>query len=104
MITHYQISHINENDRWIFVSAEETDCLDAAPFIKLVKVAVANVGGEITLAGYCQYRISNLPLDILFQWDDLFGIVVVFGSETKKNEAVSFLKHLFQQMEKGVPL
>ena len=37
-----------------------------------------------------QYKIENLELEMAFQWDDLFGIVVIYNEN--KEDVLEFLK------------
>lgn len=87
----YNITSINDADGWIFISGdnsfEEPDA-----FVALVKEISTSVNGKIIPVGHTQYRISNIPYDLLFQWDDLFGIVVINGNVTETEDVLRFLK------------
>lgn len=88
----YQIININDIDGWIFISADDSfETPDA--FVSLVKAISSSVGGEISPAGWMQYKISNLPFDLVFQWDDLFGIVIINNNQLLKDDVLCFLKN-----------
>lgn len=78
----YQVKDISEKDRWIYISSDDDD-MEPDAFILLVKTIQKAVGGKISSAGELRYKISNLPCDIVFQWDDVFGIVIDYGDEDK---------------------
>lgn len=87
----YRISNINDSDGWIFISA--TDSFDEpTAFVEMVKKIAESVNGKISSVGNTQYRITNIPYDLIFQWDDLFGIVVINGNIADKHNVLSFLK------------
>ncbi|MBQ8210087.1 MAG: hypothetical protein IJZ35_05855 [Clostridia bacterium] len=81
----YYVSYIAKNDKWIFVQCNEEDSiLDYEPFDALVKSIAKKwnnnqYDGNITSIGNTQYKIKNDPMDLIYQWDDLFGIVLIFS-------------------------
>lgn len=87
----YKIKHISDSDGWIFISAtnsfEEPDA-----FVEMVKMIADGVKGKITSVGDTQYRISNVPYDLVFQWDDLFGIVMINENPENKHSVLAFLE------------
>lgn len=92
MSRQHEIIHIDKNERWIFLSDESFGPCDSEPFVSLLQSIATQTSGRITAVGNVQYRISNLPIDLIFQWDDLFGTVVIYGETHSPNEAVSFLE------------
>ena len=87
----YHISRVNDADGWIFISA--TDSFEEpTAFVEMVKKIAESVNGKISSVGDTQYRIANVPHDLIFQWDDLFGIVVINGNTADKDNVLSFLK------------
>lgn len=95
----YQISHINPKDRWIFISST-SDFYTPDAFIHLLKSAVSYHGSSITEVGYCQYHISNLNFELIFQWDDLFGIVVIYPENSNLEHIISFINQLIDYARK----
>lgn len=87
----YHVSSVNDTDGWIFISA--TDSFDEpTAFVEMVKKIAESVNGKISSVGDTQYQITNIPHDIIFQLDDLFGIVVINGNLADKENVLSFLK------------
>ncbi len=88
----YQIISISDTDGWIFISADDSlENPDA--FVSLVKAVKESVNGEISSVGWMRYKISNIPFDLVFQWDDLFGIVIINNNQTEKEDVLHFLKN-----------
>lgn len=42
-----------------------------------------------------QYRITNDKFDLIYQWDDLFGIVILYKDSDKVEEVISYLENVF---------
>ena len=85
----YRIFYIDHSDGWIFINdSQNTEPLDAFP--KMVKRIATAVQGKIINVGYLQYRITNIPVDLIFQCDDCFGIVVI-SSPQNIAQALKFL-------------
>ena len=42
-----------------------------------------------------QYRISNDKFDLIYQWDDLFGIVILYKDSDKVEEVITDLENFF---------
>ena len=80
----YSISRVSEN-KWIYIECiEEDSALEHAPFVELVKTIAMkwNNGlwqGHISQEGQMRYRIENDPLNLVYQWDDLYGIVLEYA-------------------------
>lgn len=87
----YRISNINDSDGWIFISAPDSFDEPTA-FVQMVRMIADAVNGKISSVGDTQYRITNIPHDLIFQWDDLFGIVVINGNTADKHNVLTFLK------------
>lgn len=87
----YKISHVNEKDRWIFISLNE-DYKEPDAFIGLVKDIAEQSNGKIIDVGYCKYKISNQPYDMVFQWDDLFGIVIEYKNTNDKMNVLNYIQ------------
>ena len=86
----YKIWNTDNTTGWIYISADDSFKKPDA-FAALVKTIAASQNGKITPVGDMQYRITNLPHDLVFQWDDLLGIVVINNRPTEKEEVLHFL-------------
>ena len=87
----YSIMNINEKDGWIFIGCEGGDQYEEyEPFVNFVKTINKDFSGKIIEVGEMRYKIENLEPDMVFQWDDLFGIVVEY--KNNKDEVLEFLK------------
>jgi hypothetical protein len=77
----YKIIDVNEQSKWILLKCNEEDSIsEYEPFIELVKsIAQKWNDGEweekITSVGDMRYKVKNDPVNLTYQWDDLFGIV-----------------------------
>lgn len=89
----YRITRINDDEGWIFISSEDS-YESAESFVIMVKMIAQAVNGKISSAGETQYRISNISYDLIFQWDDLFGIVVIFKDAHEKHGVLKFLDNI----------
>lgn len=89
----YKILDI-KGDYWIFLHCDEDDLDYSDAFIELVKRAQKILGGKIIDLGDMRYRIEGDSLNLIFQWDTLFGIVVEYPKTVLLEEAVQFLKNI----------
>ena len=93
----YRISRISENDRWIHIECNEEDSiLKYEPFAELVKAITKKWNnnefqGNIISTGKMQYRINNDPYNLIYQWDDLFGIVIDYINVSDLKRLKTFL-------------
>ena len=92
MAYQYRIWSINDSERWIYIRSDDSnDCEDPDSFIYLVKAIQKDVGGDVVEVGASQYMVSGEKLGLVYQWDGVFGITVVYPSNTTKERAVAFL-------------
>lgn len=68
---------------------------EADVFIHLVKAISERNGGNIINVGEMQYRISNDKFDLIYQWGDLFGIVILYKDSDKIEEVIADLENVF---------
>lgn len=88
----YRIYNINEECRWIYIDCNDEFCLEEPDsFVNLVKTIQKDIGGNIENVGDIQYIITNDKLNLVYRWDDLFGIVVIYPKITDKDQALKFL-------------
>lgn len=91
----YKITRINEKERWIFLYADKWDCEETDSFVYLVKKIQEDLHGNIIDKGMTNYSIDNDPLQLIFQWDSLFGITVIYPANVNKDTVVAFLEKYF---------
>lgn len=89
---HYKISLVDENSCWIFLSCDEYDIEEPDSFVELVKRIAKNISGKIIDLGDIRYRIEGEELNLIFQWDSCFGMVVEYSDNVSKEKVVQFLK------------
>ena len=92
-------------DRWVYVYGE-CSIYDPDEFVELVKEYQKRLSGKIKHASeHTQYYIDNDPLRLVFQWDSLFGIVVIVPRSTNMDVAKTTLREIcdvINQRESGV--
>ena len=78
----YKITDISETDKWIYISCNEEDSVyESEPFVEVVKLIAKKWNdnewqGHISSVGEMRYKVKNDPINLVYQWDDLFGIVL----------------------------
>ncbi len=93
----YSISSISKSDKWIYVKCNEDDSFfEYEPFVALLKSIAQkwNNGewqGMVFPAGETRYMIKNDPLNLVYQWDDLFGIIFEYKDNTNLDDVKSFI-------------
>ena len=103
----YEISRISEGDQWVHLECREADsCYEPEPFMELVQAVAKkwNGGiwkGNILPAGEMRFQVKNDPLNLVYQWDDLFGIVLEYTQQPE--EVIQFLCANYGIEEKRVP-
>ena len=87
----YSVANINEKDGWIFMDCNNGEQYeDYVPFVNFIKIINKDYSGKIIEVGEMRYKIEGLEPDMIFQWDDLFGIVVIYNDN--KEEVLDFLR------------
>ena len=93
----YKITDISETDKWIYISCNEEDSVyESEPFVEVVKLIAKKWNdnewqGHISSVGEMRYKVKNDPIDLVYQWDDLFGIVFEYKNSTNLDDVKSFL-------------
>ncbi len=93
----YKITYVSKTDKWIFINCKEEDSmLESEPFVELVKSIAKKWNdnewqGNISSVGDVRYMVRNDPIDLIYQWDDLFGIVFEYKNRTSLDDVKSFL-------------
>ena len=88
----YKILYISEDSRWIHLRCNEYDIDEPDSFIELVKRVQKILDGKIIDLGNTRYCFEEEKMNLIFQWDTLFGIVVEYPENISLKEAVQFLK------------
>lgn len=92
----YKIKRIDKTNKWIYVEDMYSLYNEADAFIHLIKAVSERNGGNIINVGEMQYRITNDKFDLIYQWDDLFGIVILYKDSDKVEEVISYLENVFR--------
>ena len=88
----FKIIHINQDDCWIYISAEGFDIEESEPFEILLEFVAKVHNGNIRSVGDVRFIIDTDELELIYQWDDLYGIVVDYSSKDRFEKAETFLK------------
>lgn len=91
----YKIKHIDKTNKWIYVEDMYSLYNEADAFIHLIKAVSKRNGGNIINVGEMQYRISNDKFNLIYQWDDLFGIVILYKDSEIVEEVIAYLENIF---------
>ena len=93
----YKIGNVSETDKWIYVKCIEENSVDESEsFVELLKtIAIkwnnSEWNGKISSVGNMRYKVENDPIDLVYQWDDLFGIVFEYKDNTNLDAVKSFI-------------
>lgn len=89
----YEIITELDNGEWIFITYEDWD--EPEGFVHLVKKIQSSCNGKIVNVGWMRYKIIGAELDLVYQFDDLFGMVVEYPKDCEKEKVIEFLKKFF---------
>lgn len=95
----YKITSIDEKERWIFLQADEWDLEEPDSFVYLLKKICSYVSGEVVDIGDDRYRVKNDPCNLVYQWDSLFGIAIIYPRSVAKNRVIEFLEFVLNKEE-----
>ena len=93
----YMITHVSETDKWIYIKCNEEDSVNKSEtFIEMVKLIAKMWNdnewqGYISSVGEMRYKVKNDPVDLVYQWDDLFGIVFDYSNATTLDDVKYFI-------------
>lgn len=99
----YSIGHINAEEYWIYIEDkdgsgwgklardpwEDDNKSGALEFIIRVK---DKTGWDIEEVSEWQYRFKQDKLEIIYQWDDLFGFVILYKNQATLNKTLEFIE------------
>lgn len=91
----YKINMITEEDGWIVI---DTNGWGSEP-VRLLAQSIADEMGKEMFQPYegdAQFMIKGDPYKLLFQYDDLFGTVVILDKLEDKDEVVALLERHFK--------
>jgi len=87
---HYKITRISEEEQWIFISSDDKwDREEPDSFICLLQRIKQAMNSEIIALGDTRYKFTNDSLNLIFQWDSLFGITVEYRNKVKTIQFLS---------------
>ena len=98
----YYIRHIDKKNRWIYIDDKDKsgwgdrlfDWSDyegySGPVEFILRIKEANQW-FVDKAGDVQYRFEQDNIGMVFQWDDLFGFVVIVRNRNRVDEVIEFL-------------
>ncbi len=94
----YKINMITEDDGWI---ALDTNGWGSEPVRLLVASVAEEMGKEVVqpYEGDAQYLIKGDPYKLIFQYDDIFGTVVILNDKKDKDEVVALLQRHFEKLK-----
>lgn len=93
----YKIGTITE-DGWISL---ETSGWGSEPIRALAQAYQEEIGGELfqPYLGDAQYMVKGDPLRLSFQYDDMFGPVVIMNDIKDKDKVIEILINLFRKLK-----
>lgn len=96
----YKINMITREDGWIAI---DTDGWGSEPIRALVASVAGELGGEVVqpYEGDAQFLIKGDPYKLLFQYDDVFGTVVILNDMKDKDEVVALLERHFARLKEA---
>lgn len=79
MSYNFKVWNVDEKSRWIFIKSDCAEGEDIDMFIYFLNYIKDNCNGRISEVGEMRYRISGDKMDLVYQWDNCFGIVVEYS-------------------------
>lgn len=94
----YRINLITEDDGWIAI---DTDGWGSEPIRLLVDSVAQELGKEVVqpYEGDAQYLIKGDPYKLMYQYDDIFGTVVILNDLNDKDVVVEMLQRHFDKLK-----
>ena len=94
----YKINMITEEDGWIAI---DTNGWGSEPVRLLAQSIATEMGKEMfqPYEGDAQFMIKGDPYKLLFQYDDIFGTVVILDKMEDKDEVVALLERHFKLLK-----
>ena len=86
----YKIGQISKPDRWIFIDYENA-IYEIDGFVELIKKISNDYNGKIISIGDTRYKIIGAELDLIYQYDDLFGMIIEYPDNLNIEEVITFI-------------
>lgn len=95
----YKINMITQEDGWIAI--DTIGGYGSEPMLALAKSIMEEIGGELyqPYAGDALYMIKGDPYRLSFQYDDMFGSVVIMNDVKDEKEVVALLERHFEKLK-----
>ncbi len=95
---YYKISTVTDDDGWIAI---DTDDRASEPIKALCASVAKELGGEMfqPYEGDAQFMIKGDPYKLIFQYDALFGTVVILNKLSDKDEVIALLERHFEKLK-----
>lgn len=102
----YKINLITDEDGWIAI--DTIGGWGSEPIRRLAQSIQEEIGGELyqPYEGDALYMITGDPFKLSFQYDDMFGSVVIMNNIKDKDQVVALLERHFAKLKdkEGNPL
>ena len=95
---YFQISEITDEDGWICLNASG----NRSESIRVLAEAYQQEIGGTLVKPYeddAQYMVKGDPYKLMFQYDDIFGNVVILNDLKDKDAVVKMLQDLFSKLK-----
>lgn len=95
---YYKINMVTEEDGWIVI---DTDDRDAEPIKMLCQSVAEELGKEMfqPYEGDAQFMIQGDPYKLIFQYDYMFGSVVILDKLSDQDDVIKLLERHFDKLK-----
>lgn len=95
---YFKINMVTEDDGWIVI---DTDDCGSEPVKALCESVAQEIGGEMfqPYEGDAQFMIKGDSHRLVFQYDDIFGTVVILNRLEDKDEVIELLERHFEKLK-----
>lgn len=88
----YSIAAYKSEDHWIMIVSNDDFVFEKSDsLIFFLKKIQSDVGGEIKRIGCNKYSITEDPCELIYQWDEILGLSVVYPSNVNRERVTAFL-------------
>ena len=94
----YKINMITQEDGWIAI---DTNGWGSEPVRFLADSIAEEMGKEVfqPYEGDAQYMIQGDPYKLMFQYDDVFGTVVILNDMKDRDDVVALMERHFEKLK-----
>ncbi|MBE5957645.1 MAG: hypothetical protein E7254_02125 [Lachnospiraceae bacterium] len=90
----FKIVKSNKDSRRIVISSSNRSYMEEPnSFVYLVKRIQSDIGGSIENVGDMQFKITDDKYGLVYQWDGLNGISVVYPESVSEEDTLKFLNN-----------